>query len=131
MIPERIAALIKEKYMSFEDMPKRLERKTIYESDYVCLYADKVEMPDGYIIENYHQVHYPKDAVSIVVFNEKDEILIIRSKRYTPMRIEWEVPAGKIEPGEEPEAATRDRNGAFAGGVRSLCRCETGGTDNG
>ena len=93
--------------MSFEDMPKRLERKTIYESEYVCLYADKVEMPDGYIIENYHQVHYPKDAVSIVVFNEKDEILMIRSKRYTTMRIEWEVPAGKIEPGEEPEAAAR------------------------
>ena len=117
--------------MSFEDMPKRLERKTIYESDYVCLYADKVEMPDGYIIENYHQVHYPKDAVSIVVFNEKDEILIIRSKRYTTMLIEWEVPAGKIEPGEEPETAARGRNGTFAGSLGSLCRCETGGTDNG
>ena len=42
--------------MSFEDMPKRLE-----------------------------QIHYPKNAVSIVVFNDKDEILMSRSKRYTTM----------------------------------------------
>ena len=44
-------------------MPKRLERKVIYESDFVCLYADKVKLPSGYIIEKYHQVHYPKEAV--------------------------------------------------------------------
>ncbi len=34
-----------------EQMPERLERTTIYESDYVCLYTDKVRMPSGYIIE--------------------------------------------------------------------------------
>ena len=93
--------------MNTDNMPKRLDRKTIYESDYVCLYADRVEMPDGYIIENYHQIHYPNDAVSVVIFNEKDEILLIRSKRYTTMRIEWEVPAGKIEKDEAPEKAAR------------------------
>ena len=32
--------------MNTDNMPKRLDRKTIYESDYVCLYADRVEMPD-------------------------------------------------------------------------------------
>lgn len=93
--------------MKHDNMPKRLERKTIYESEYVCLYADRVEMPDGYVIENYHQIHYPKDAVSVVLFNEKDEILLIRCKRYTTMRLEWEVPAGKIEQGEAPEQAAR------------------------
>ena len=37
-------------------MPERLSRKTIYESDYVCLYSDEVKMPDGSIVENYHQI---------------------------------------------------------------------------
>ena len=38
-------------------MPERLERTTIYESDYVCLYADRVRMPGGFVIEKYHQIH--------------------------------------------------------------------------
>ena len=36
-------------------MPKRLDRKAIYESDFVCLYADKVKLPSGYIIEKYRR----------------------------------------------------------------------------
>ena len=93
--------------MDQNKLPKRLERNTIYESDYVCLYADKVRLPSGYIIEKYHQIHYPKEAVSIVIFNEKNEILMIREKRYTVGRLEWEIPAGKIEDGESKEDAAR------------------------
>ena len=88
-------------------LPERLERNTIYESDYVCLYTDKVKLSSGYIIEKYHQIHYPHQAVSIVIFNEKNEILMIREKRYTVGRLEWEIPAGKIEDGESKENAAR------------------------
>ena len=88
-------------------LPERLERNVIYESDYVCLYADKVRLPSGYIIDKYHQVHYPKEAVSIVIFNENNEILMIREKRYTVGQLEWEIPAGKIEAGESKEDAAR------------------------
>ena len=93
--------------MDQNTLPERLDRTVIYESDYVCLYADKVRLPSGYIIEKYHQVHYPKEAVSIVIFNEKNEILMIREKRYTVGRLEWEIPAGKIEEGESKEDAAR------------------------
>ena len=88
-------------------LPERLERNTIYESDYVCLYTDKVKLSSGYIIEKYHQIHYPHQAVSIVIFNEINEILMIREKRYTVGRLEWEIPAGKIEDGESKEDAAR------------------------
>ena len=44
-------------------LPERLERTTIYESDYVCLYTDKVKLPSGDIIEKYHQIHYPHGTV--------------------------------------------------------------------
>lgn len=93
--------------MDQNTLPERLERNVIYESDYVCLYADKVRLPSGYIIDKYHQVHYPKESVSIVIFNEKNEILMIREKRYTVGRLEWEIPAGKIEDGESKEDAAR------------------------
>lgn len=88
-------------------MPERLNRKVIYESDYVCLYADKVKLSNGYIIEKYHRIHYPQEARSIVVFNENDEVLLIQSKRYTVMRLEWEIPAGRIKVGESKEEAAR------------------------
>ena len=86
-------------------LPERLERTTIYESDYVCLYTDKVKLPSGAIIDKYHQIHYPHESVTIVIFNEKNEILMIREKRYTVGRLEWEVPAGRIEDGESLEDA--------------------------
>lgn len=103
--------------MDYKELPERIERKAIYESDYVCLYADKVKLPDGFIIEKYHQIHYPHEAVSIVVFNENDEVLLIQSKRYTVMRLEWEIPAGRMEDGETKEDAARRE-----------CREETGCT---
>lgn len=93
--------------MEYKELPERLERTIIYESEFVCLYADKVKMPNGYIIEKYHQIHYPNEAVSVVIFNEKDEVLLIQSKRYTVMRLEWEIPAGKVEAGETIENAAK------------------------
>lgn len=31
--------------MEYKELPERLNRTVIYESDYVCLYADKVKLP--------------------------------------------------------------------------------------
>lgn len=36
--------------MDHTELPERLNREVIYESDYVCLYADKVKLPNGFII---------------------------------------------------------------------------------
>lgn len=88
-------------------LPQMLDRKAIYESDWVCLYSDKVKMPDGRIFNTYHKLHYPHESVSVVIVNEKDEILMIQSKRYVTSRLEWEIPAGRIEKNETPEAAAK------------------------
>ena len=88
-------------------LPERLDRKVIYESDWVSLYSDKVKMPDGGIIDNYYKLYYPHESVSVVIVNEKNEILMIQSKRYVTSRLEWEIPAGRIENEESPENATK------------------------
>ena len=90
-----------------QNFPKQLDRKVIYESDWVCLYADKVEMPDGRILDTYHKLHYPHESSCVVIVNAKEEILMIQSKRYTTSRLEWEIPAGRIENNETPEDAAR------------------------
>ncbi len=43
----------------------------------------------------------------VVIANEQDKILLIKSKRYTTGRMEWEIPAGRIERGECAENAAR------------------------
>lgn len=93
--------------MEQNNMPERLDRTVIYESEWVSLYRDRVKMPDGSVIPAYHKIHYPHESVSVVIVNEKEEILMIRSKRYITSRLEWEVPAGRIEDGESPEEAAR------------------------
>ena len=111
--------------MTDEQLPERLDRKVIYESDYVCLYADKVKFSNGSILEKYHQIHYPHEAISIVVFNEHGEVLLIQSKRYTVMRLEWEIPAGRIEDGESKEEAARrecmEETGCTVKDLKFLC----------
>lgn len=88
-------------------LPRKLDRKIIYESDWICLYADKVEMPDGHILDTYHKLHYPHESVCVVITNDREEILLIQSRRYVTSRLEWEVPAGRIEQGETAADAAR------------------------
>jgi len=86
-------------------LPKRLDRKPIYESQWINLYIDRVLMPSGKIIEKYHQLDYPRESITVLLVNAKNEICFIKSLRYTTQKIEWELPAGGVEKGEDILAA--------------------------
>jgi len=89
--------------------PERLARSVIYESSWVSLYTDKVELPAGRIIEKHHIIDFTTQAVGVVVENEKGEILFVHVYRYALNDVIWEIPAGRIEKGESPiEAAQRE-----------------------
>ena len=111
--------------MMGKKMPRKLDQKLIYESEFICLYVEKVEMPDGTIIDSYHRLHYPKESVLVFVINENQEVLLIRSKRYITSQIEWEVPAGSIEAGETAEDAAKrevlEETGYMLKEVEYLC----------
>lgn len=95
--------------MGTERFPRMTGRSVVYESDWISLYLDRVEMPDGSVIPVYHRLHYPYESVSCVIINDRDEILLIQSKRYATNRLEWEIPAGRVERGESAgEAARRE-----------------------
>lgn len=85
--------------------PICLNQKQIYTCEWMTLYSDTVKMPTGSIIDTYHRLHIPKEAVCVVIMNDNDEILLIASKRYTTGRLEWEVVAGGIEAGECAQTA--------------------------
>jgi ADP-ribose pyrophosphatase len=79
--------------------PLRLSRRTVYESEWVRLYLDRVVFPDGRLIPEYHMLH-TRDAVAVLVENESGELLFEHVYRYATNRMEWEIPAGGIENGE-------------------------------
>lgn len=89
--------------------PKRLSRETIYTSSWVALHVDKVEYPSGKIVDRHHVIELLREGAAVVVTNERDEVLLIRSYRYTVDSIEWEIPAGGVDKGETLfEAAGRE-----------------------
>ena len=103
----------------------RLARKPVYESDWVCLYLDTVRLPNGEVIDGYHQLHHPHESVSVVITNGQGDMLLTHNQRYTTGRLEWEVPAGRVETGESPESAARreclEETGCTLRELRYLC----------
>ncbi|MBT7860897.1 MAG: NUDIX domain-containing protein, partial [Gemmatimonadetes bacterium] len=65
------------------------------------LYADKVKLPQGQIIERFHLLDFEKECVAAVVQSDSGEILMVEVLRYVSDSVEWEVPAGMIDKGEE------------------------------
>jgi len=82
-------------------------RRAMYESDWVNVYLDAVELPDGHQIDH-HVLTFPKASQTAVVLNDaRDHVLLIWRHRFITDTWGWEVPAGWVEPGEDPEASIR------------------------
>lgn len=89
--------------------PKRIDRKTIYQSSWINLHLDKVQMPGKRIIDPYHVLDFIKESVGVIVVNKKGQVLLVESYRYVTKSIGWEIPAGMIDSGESIfEAARRE-----------------------
>ena len=88
--------------------PVRLARTVLYESPWVNLFRDRVALPTGRILEQYHFLDLGR-AVVVIVQDREQRILLERVARYPTGTTTWELPAGGVEPGETAlEAARRE-----------------------
>jgi ADP-ribose pyrophosphatase len=76
-----------------------------YQGRIVSVTVDDVLLPNG------HQaalevVHHPGGA-AIVALNDLQQVCLLRQYRYVAGGWIWELPAGKLEPSEPPEATAR------------------------
>jgi ADP-ribose pyrophosphatase len=89
------------------DLPQRLSREPVFESEYLTLHIDRVRQPNGFVIERFHYVEDPHPAVGVVVEDELGRVVLVRVPRYTNNSCSWTVPAGGVDTGEDPLLAAK------------------------
>jgi ADP-ribose pyrophosphatase len=77
----------------------------IFDGRVFAIDRDRVRMPNGreVVID---VVRHPRSVVLIPV-PEPGHVVLIRQYRYAVNKYLWELPAGSVDPGEEPEAAAK------------------------
>jgi ADP-ribose pyrophosphatase len=83
----------------------RVDGRLAYDGLLLKLEEDTVRLPDGKLTRR-EWVRHP-GAVVIIAFIDEQTILLERQYRYPLRRHFLELPAGKIDPGEEPLATAR------------------------
>ena len=84
--------------------------RRMYSGRVLDLDVDTVRFPDGSVGE-LEMIRHP-GAAAVVPFADDPrspdpEVLLIRQFRHAADRYVWEIPAGRLEPGEAPEACAR------------------------
>ena len=86
---------------------KKIDGKSIYQGNILDLEVDRVLLPSG--SEASREVVRHKGAVVVLPLHEDRKIEFVRQYRYPMGEILLELPAGKLDPGEEPvECAARE-----------------------
>ena len=87
---------------------KTLSVKPIYDGRISHAHVDDVELENGTVTKR-EVVDHP-GGVSVAVLTGKNELIFVRQFRYPYKKVLLELPAGKLEPGEDPfEAVKREQ----------------------
>jgi ADP-ribose pyrophosphatase len=76
-----------------------LDSVAVYEGDFIKVFKDSVRLPDGSVSMREHIVH--PGAVAVLAILDNGDLIMERQYRYAPQREFIELPAGKIEYGED------------------------------
>ena len=94
---------------------KTIDSTRIFEGKVVRLRRDTVELENGK--QTFREVIDHPGGVSILAMDEEGKIFFVRQFRYPFGRMLLELPAGKLEPGEDPADSgrreLRDETGRF------------------
>lgn len=100
-----------------------LSSKRLHTDPRLSLRADVCETVDGARIDPYYVIESPDVVVALVVTRE-DEIVLVRQYRHGFGMATLELPAGGMDPGEDPETAglreLREETGYGGGRIERL-----------
>jgi 8-oxo-dGTP pyrophosphatase MutT (NUDIX family) len=78
--------------------------RPLYTSEWLNVSLAEVELPDGKRFDH-HVVRLPHPAVGVVIHDAERGVLLLRRHRFITDTWGWEIPAGRVEPGETLEQA--------------------------
>jgi len=84
---------------------KTLSSQLIYDGRVVKLRVDTVQTPSGK--KTTREIIEHTDCVAIIAIDDNDNVLLVNQFREAVGKELLEIPAGGIDPGEDPEAAVR------------------------
>ncbi len=82
---------------------QKLDSRLGFDGRIFKVYVDRVKFPNGNTV-NVEVVRHPRSVV-LIPMPDPDHVVLVRQYRYPVDRWLWELPAGSLDPGEEPEAA--------------------------
>jgi len=82
-----------------------LASRRVYDGKVLALDVDEVEEPEG--VRVVREVVRQQGSVAALPVLDDGRVVLIRQYRYAVDERVWEVPAGRIDPGETPEAGAR------------------------
>lgn len=86
---------------------KKLSSTPVFDGKIIQVRVDEVEIPNGRIATR--EVVHHNGGAAIIALNNKNEIALVKQFRYPNLTETLEIPAGKIEAGEDPyETAKRE-----------------------
>jgi 8-oxo-dGTP pyrophosphatase MutT (NUDIX family) len=80
-------------------------QKMAYEGRVISVSVEDVELPNGSTLA-FERVHHPGGSV-IVAMDEEHRVCLLKQYRHIAHGWLWELPAGKIDPGESPDSTAR------------------------
>ena len=84
---------------------KTLTSQPIFSGRVIHVKLDRVLCPNGR--ESSREIVEHRGGVAVVAVTEQNEIFLVKQYRYALGREMWEIPAGKLEEGEEPFSAIK------------------------
>lgn len=84
---------------------KTVASKQVYDGVVVKLFSDDVELDNGYKAVR-EVIHHP-GGVCVAAVDEEENVYMVRQFRYPFGEVLTELPAGKLEYGEDPETCGR------------------------
>lgn len=85
---------------------KTIESQTLVEDYHATVKKNKVELPDGAVIDDFYTVTIP-DAAMVAAITTDGQIILKSEYRYAVGAEVIECPAGMLENGEEPLTAAK------------------------
>jgi len=82
-----------------------LSTRRVYEGKVLALDVDEVEEPGG--VRATREVVRHRGSVMALPVHEDGRLVLVRQFRYAVNQEVWELPAGRLDPGESPEEGAR------------------------